>query len=942
TLAVSAPIITAVQSIQQLSNSASKTDDARMKVLAGAAAASTAYNAYSSAAQGASTGQNPATGVTISLTVGSSSSDSQSTQSSSTAVGSTVKAGGNVNITATGAGKDSNIDVIGSNVTAGKDALLKADGDINLKAAQSTTTQQSTSSSNSGAVGIAATYGSNGWAFGITASASGSRGNANGSDVTNVNSNVTAGNTLVLSSGHDTNLQGAVASGNQVFANVGTSGQGNLNIQSLQDTSTYKSKDQAIGGTVTIGYGASGSFNASQSKVNGDYASVTQQSGIKAGDGGFVVNVNGNTDLKGGVIASTATPDKNLLVTQTLTQSNIENNSHYSASSQSVGGGYGISGSSGGGGTAQGANLLTIQQGGQGSSVGVSSKDGSSSGTSYGGVSAGKVVITDDKAQQAMTGQTAAQAVAAVNTNVGVINAGSISKDWNGQQLNSQVTANAQIVAAFGQQAALQIGSYADKKRDALTAEAKQATQNGDLAQAASLQAQAAQWDEGGEYRVALHTAAGALTGNLAGAAGALVSSESMKTIGDAIGKMGLPMSVTEGLQQVAAAALGAVVGGGAGAASSVNVVANNLQADPKQRAALQQLMDGKSLTEQQEYLDAACALLHCSAGVSDSDKVKGVLSDSQQAGQQLTAQQQQLIATGAFPTYSSADALTDALTYYQVSNRATGAVQGVTGAALAVTAVTGGCATIAACGLGLLVGGTSLDFSYSGFKQLVGGDLTPTYGQQVLQSFGISPGTAALAYSVLNFGGAAGSAMLANQAANEVVAFNNASRPSYTAVENAATGTKGNLGIADALLPDADFAGRGAVRTDLTDHLINSGISGKQISGGHDLNTFNTALNDAGGTVVSQVEKAPGIYEVQYQLPKATKPATKTVYDPSTYPNIPDMASTAANKALTQYQLTGDLSPIVEVNGVKFSVPIRIQNGQPYVPTAFPVGVVK
>lgn len=89
-------------------------------------------------------------------------------------------------------------------------------------------------------------------------------------------------------------------------------------------------------------------------------------------------------------------------------------------------------------------------------------------------------------------------------------------------------------------------------------------------------------------------------------------------------------------------------------------------------------------------------------------------------------------------------------------------------------------------------------------------------------------------------------------------------------------------------------------------------------------------------------MEKDPGIYEVKYQLPNATKPATKTVYDPSIYPEMPDMANTAANKALTQYQMTGNRSPIVVVNEVKFSVPIRIQNGEPFVPTAFPVGMVK
>ena len=652
TLAVSAPVITAIQGIQQMGNASSKTQDTRMKVLAGAAAGSMAYNAYDGAAATAAAGKSPATGLTISLTVGSSSSNSKSTQESSTVVGSNVKAGGNVSITATGAGKDSNINVIGSNVNAGQDALLKADGDINLKAAQSTSTQQSTSSSNSGAVGIAATYGDKGFAFGITASASGSRGNGNGTDVVNVNSNVGAGNTLVLSSGHDTNLQGAVASGNQVFANVGTSGQGNLNIQSLQDTSTYKSKDQAIGGSVTIGYGASGSINASQSKVDGDYASVTQQSGIKAGDGGFVVNVNGNTDLKGGVIASTATPDKNLLVTQTLTQSNIDNTSHYSASAQSVGGGYGISGSSGGGGAAQGTNLLTVQQGGQGSSLGVSSKDGSSSGTSYGGVSVGTVMVTDDKAQQALTGQTAAQAVAAVNNNVGVTNAGSISKDWNGQQLNSQVTANAQIVAAFGQQAALQIGNYADKQRDKLNLQAESLDKT-DPEQAASLRAEAATWDDKGSNRVAMHTAAGLLGGGIGGAAGALTSAEAMTTISDAIKGMGLPDSVSSGLAQIAATALGAAVGGGSGAAAALNVDANNRQLDKKEVDKLRELLQGKSPEDQQRLVDAACAKIRCADGLSDNNPAKADAVASQQRGQGYVNELDTLTSTGLF-TYGA------------------------------------------------------------------------------------------------------------------------------------------------------------------------------------------------------------------------------------------------------------------------------------------------
>jgi filamentous hemagglutinin len=558
TLGVSAPIISAIQSVQQMKSASGKTDDPRMKALAAATAASTAGGAATAA-------QNPMQGVTISLTVGASKSDSQSRQTTSTAAGSSVQAGGNVVISATGDGKNSHLNVIGSDIAAGRDATLKADGDINLQAAQSGSTQRSRNSSSSAAVGIAATYGENGFAFGITANAAGSRGKADGSDLAHTNTHVTAGNNLTLESGHDTTLAGAVASGKQVTANVGTSGQGDLTIQSLQDTSSYTSKDQHIGGSVTIGYGASGSFSAGQSKVDGDYASVGEQSGIKTGDGGFNVHVNGNTDLAGGVIAGSATADKNSLVTGTLTQSDIENHSRYEASSISIGGGYGEQANAD-------SKVQTFTGGATGTAGGYSSTDGDSSGTSRSGVSAGTIVISDDQAQQQLTGQTADAAIDSINRHVGdgTQSAGSLVKDWDSQQLKGKVNAEAQITAAFGSAAARQIGDYA-------TTEYKAAMARGD-------KEEAAKWAEGGVYRVALHTGVGALTGGIEGAAGAFASAESMKAIGEAIDQMDLPKGVKQGLAQVLASATGAVVGGGAGAVAAVNVEANNRQLHQSER----------------------------------------------------------------------------------------------------------------------------------------------------------------------------------------------------------------------------------------------------------------------------------------------------------------------------------------------------------------------
>jgi len=83
-----------------------------------------------------------------------------------------------------------------------------------------------------------------------------------------------------------------VANGKQVIANVG----GDLNIESLQDTSKYHTKDQSLGGSVTVGMGFLGSANYSQQKIDSDFASVTQQSDVDLKDR-TVININAVREL---------------------------------------------------------------------------------------------------------------------------------------------------------------------------------------------------------------------------------------------------------------------------------------------------------------------------------------------------------------------------------------------------------------------------------------------------------------------------------------------------------------------------------------------------------------------------------------------------------------------------------------------------------------------
>ncbi len=193
------------------------------------------------------------------------------------------------------------------------------------------------SKNSSGGVGVQ--IGTDG--MGIYAQAAVGKSTAHGNGTTHDDTSVTASNQLRLISCNDTTLQAAQAKGNMVLASVG----GNLNIASEQDTDDYASKNSQAAGKVVIGYSDGGSASYSQGKIDSHYASVTQTSGIGAGSGGYQVVVGGNTDLKGGVLASTATADKNGLSTGTLTTSDIQNQANYSASQEGFSAGYSSRGS---------------------------------------------------------------------------------------------------------------------------------------------------------------------------------------------------------------------------------------------------------------------------------------------------------------------------------------------------------------------------------------------------------------------------------------------------------------------------------------------------------------------------------------------------------------------------------------------------------------------
>ncbi len=424
TIAVSNPVLDAMQTAGQMARAQSETDDPRMKAMAAGAAGLAARDAAGAVQADPKSGG----GLNISITVGGAKSDSKQTQTSSTVVGSEVSAGGNVRIRAEGAGANSNINVVGSDIHAGDSVSLKAENQVNLLAAANTAEQHSSNQSKSGGVGIAVSVSSSGMAFGVTANAATARGNADGHDVTWTNSHVNAGNALLIESGGDTTLRGGVASGNRVAVDIG----GDLNIESLQDTSTYRSKSQSASGSVTVGYGFSGSASASQQKVNSDYASVTEESGIKAGDKGFQVNVGGDTSLKGAVIASTDEAVRNganqFQTTGQLTLNDIENRANYKAE------GFGVST-----GAASGVGL------GFG---GANSNSTTAAGIS--GVAGDSSVRTGDASR-------------------------GIDRIFDAEKVEKEINAQVQITMTLSQQAGRAVDNYIKRNRGELLAKLKEA-----------------------------------------------------------------------------------------------------------------------------------------------------------------------------------------------------------------------------------------------------------------------------------------------------------------------------------------------------------------------------------------------------------------------------------------------------------------------------------
>ncbi|WP_408581697.1 hemagglutinin repeat-containing protein [Burkholderia cenocepacia] len=542
---------------------------------------------------GAKGPQAPSIGVQVS--VGSSHSSMQSSEDQTMQRGSSINAGGNAKLIATGNGtpKDGNITIAGSNVNAANVALV-ANNQVNLVNTTDTDKTQSSNSSSGSNVGVS--IGTNG--IGVSASMQRAHGDGNSDAAIQNNTHINASQTATIVSGGDTNVIGANVNANKVVADVG----GNLNVASVQDTTVSAAHQSSAGGGFSISQtGGGASVSAQNGHADGNYAGVKDQAGIQAGSGGFDVTVKGNTDLKGAYIASTADPSKNSLTTGTLTTSDIENHSHYSANSAgfSAGASVGLSNKAVGPSSVSGSGGVTPMV--------FQNDSGDQSATAKSAVSAGTINITKPGEQT--------QDVANLNRDTTNLN-GTVAKTPDVQKTLSQQADTMNAAQAAGQTISQGIGLYADgKRKDAIDA-AKAAYERGDLVAMQSYIDQAQSWDEGGASRAGLQAAGGALIGGLGGgsvltafggAAGAGASSllanqaeKISKSVGDTTGSS----LVGNIAANVVATVGGALVGGSAGAAAASNVDLYNANED-KNRGE-----DQKEIAELKKELDKKRAMI--------------------------------------------------------------------------------------------------------------------------------------------------------------------------------------------------------------------------------------------------------------------------------------------------------------------------------------------
>ena len=398
-------------------------------------------------------------------------------------IGSSIGSKNKVSITADSDNSDKgNIHITGSIIEA-PEVNLNATNKLSLDAGTNSSVQRDT-------------YTSSGWSVGATVSPHGNgvigldanvyKGKENALETTKTHTGtIIRGKQVNTVSGNDTEIIGSKVIGESVTTKVGH----DLKIESLQDTNDYHKISKNKG--ISVSYGMSGparvGFDYSRGTTDSHYASVTNQAGIYAGDGGYNVQVNNATTLTGGIIKGSTDISKNKLSSNSLSMNDIHNEASYSAKTS----GYSLS-------TTKRSKNNPIGITGS-PKMGIPVK-GNSKSTTHSAISEGIIEIAEKESLEKINHDTEQ----ALNKLAPIFDKKTVEEK---EILLTKISDHGYKL----------IGDIALHEQNVLIKKIEHAEEIGDKEEVAKLRKKAQMWGEGGMYKVALHGAFGAVISDLSG-----------------------------------------------------------------------------------------------------------------------------------------------------------------------------------------------------------------------------------------------------------------------------------------------------------------------------------------------------------------------------------------------------------------------------------------
>ena len=445
--------------------------------------------------------------------------------------------------------------VKGSTVNA-QDIHLTAGNNIHILSSENKSTTIEDYKAKSGSIGASISKGG----YGIGASYGKGKGQTEETTLTHTPSDITAKDTVSLSSGNDTLIRGGTVKGNKVTANAGR-----MSIESEQDKKNYKETSKTSGLSISYTPGSAVTVSGGKGKTNTDstYESVTKQAGIYAGKEGYDIQVKNNTRLKGAIIDSKAPAEKNKLTTGTLTWENIDNKAEYKTKASGI--------------TVSTNAVSKLNPLGLGyvPTIPVKGKAGS---ITYAAIADSIITTTKEKTDKEISHDT----TNALNT---------LSEIFDKKKIEEKQ----EYVNILSQVGYRLIGDIAGHKENELYKKAEKARKENNSILAEKYEKEAKKWSESGTNRIAMHGIMGALVSKEAGAGitKGLTGAGLNALLQKELGKIKDPE-----VHKMASAAIGYLAGGKTGAAIAHQATTFNYLTHEQYKQYLDDMKNAKTEEE--------------------------------------------------------------------------------------------------------------------------------------------------------------------------------------------------------------------------------------------------------------------------------------------------------------------------------------------------------